>query len=174
MTTGFILNSFYVFSLLLFKATVHATETGTIKNASTETRTSKKMIGKIDLLDREKSGIVEKEIFQNIPLVKENGNSCIIQIISEDSLKKFYLFKDGIYSFFLTYELFYFLVIIMKNKKFALRQYDDNIFAINLTEDELADVYETVSDLIPGSFDYHNKPTLITNKLELLVDIFML
>ena len=28
------------------------------------------MIGKIDLLDREKSGIVEKEIFQNIPLVK--------------------------------------------------------------------------------------------------------
>lgn len=132
------------------------------------------MIGKIDLLDREKSGFVEKEIFQNIPLVKENGNSCIIQIISEDSLKKFYLFKDGIYSFFLTYELFYFLVIIMKNKKFALRQYDDNIFAINLTEDELADVYETVSDLIPGSFDYHNKPTLITNMLELLVDIFML
>ena len=58
------------------------------------------MIGKIDLLDREKSGFVEKEIFQNIPLVKENGNSCIIQIISEDSLKKFYLFKDGIYSFF--------------------------------------------------------------------------
>ena len=52
---------------------------------------------------------------QNIPLVKENGNSCIIQIISEDSLKKFYLFKDGFYSFFLTYELFYFLVIIMKN-----------------------------------------------------------
>lgn len=46
------------------------------------------MIGKIDLLDREKSGIVEKEIFQNIPLVKENGNSCIIQIMSEDSLKK--------------------------------------------------------------------------------------
>lgn len=132
------------------------------------------MIGKIDLLDREKSGFVEKEIFQNIPLVKENGNSCIMQIISEDSLKKFYLFKDGIYSFFLTYELFYFLVIIMKNKKFALRQYDDNIFAINLTEDELADVYETVSDLIPRSFDYHNKPTLITNKLELLVDIFML
>lgn len=132
------------------------------------------MIGKIDLLDSEKSGIVEKEIFQNIPLVKENGNSCIIQIMSEDSLKKFYLFKDGIYSFFLTYELFYFLVIIMKNKKFALKQYDDNIFAIDLTEDELADVYETVSDLIPGSFDYHNKPTLITNKLELLVDIFML
>ena len=32
------------------------------------------MIGKIDLLDREKSGIVEKEIFQYIPLVKENGN----------------------------------------------------------------------------------------------------
>lgn len=58
------------------------------------------MIGKIDLLDREKSGFVEKEIFQNIPLVKENGNSCIIQINSEDSLKKFYLFKDGIYSFF--------------------------------------------------------------------------
>jgi hypothetical protein len=132
------------------------------------------MIGKIDLLDREKSGIVEKEIFQNIPLVKENGNSCIIQIISEDSLKKIYLFKNGFYSFFLTYELFYFLVIIMKNKKFALRQYDDNIFAIDLTEDELADVYETVSDLIPGSFDYHNKPTLITNKLELLVDIFTL
>ena len=68
------------------------------------------MIGKIDLLDREKSGIVEKKFFQNIPLVKENGNGCIIQIISEDSLKKFYLFKDGIYSFFLTYELFYFLV----------------------------------------------------------------
>ena len=67
--------------------------------------------------------------------------------------------------------MFYFLVIIIKNKKFALRQYDDNIFAIDLTEDELADVYETVSDLIPGSFDYHNKPTLITNKLELLVDI---
>lgn len=44
------------------------------------------MIGKIDLLDREKSGFVEKEIFQNIPLVKENGNSCIMQIISEDSL----------------------------------------------------------------------------------------
>ena len=38
------------------------------------------MIGKIDLLDREKSGFVEKEIFQNIPLVKENGNSCIIQL----------------------------------------------------------------------------------------------
>lgn len=57
------------------------------------------MIGKIDLLDREKSGFVEKEIFQNIPLVKENGNSCIIQINSEDSLKKFYLFKDGIYFF---------------------------------------------------------------------------
>ena len=70
--------------------------------------------------------------------------------------------------------MFYFLVIIMKNKKFALKQYDDNIFSISLTEDELADVYETVSDLIPGSFDYHNKPTLIINKLELLVDIFML
>ena len=61
------------------------------------------MIGKIDLLDREKSGIVEKEIFQNIPLVKENGNSCIIQIMSEDYFNIFSFLKYGIYSFFLTY-----------------------------------------------------------------------